>query len=786
MAANNDAAARKRLSTYGKAAKRKPFSSVSTGFTPFAGDIWDPIDDAATNATIPPPAAPAAKAQASRAPESTGKGKQLARQYGRRGTSKPPDQTQSQPLPQNPAAGYESEGDNQKAKKRKITRTMSEKREMSAGLYSTPDSSPTGMRSPDTQSSGTDPVAQPAKPPNLPPRVKSPPVSQSTPMRGVVTADRPRVLPPFSAKTSRALDNLSVRDKPADKKQQIPLRLGRGEPSHSGAEAKERRPSPESRPRPKAAVPTAPSASRRKRLIDVLAEQAEDNSSSEGEESKEDDELAILSRRVPTSRRSTPPPAIQPQPQSAVRVRATPMGQKAGPKFTYGQQRTILAEPNGSFDQFGLGSVGDVPSKASLFDYSALASKSTADAFSFMDEDDETGNSGAVRTIHELRQAGANSRFGDEMHDIIDRISAPTPKPSSLRRGALLELAQRVQEKEFRRQFRNHGEGDLFKQVGQEMDTIGGYAIVSALVTLFASSTSAHLVPQLRAQGIMALLSRFLDETSDIIVIARDRKNNVSKNGQNTLSAIKSAILKLPVWEPTQPKTLPPRTLALKCLDLILRHSTDPATEDDIFTPAVTDLLFTILSASNAEPNYWDFPREQESTDLYYTISLLESHSVTAMESHLALHWTTQYAPVLADTLEKALRRPADKFDQLESLTLRLTMNATNNNPDAVGIFVEKGLLQDLAGTASDTFDVLLKSLAAGTLLSQTLESLILMLGVMINFCEHYPPAAQSLADMDDGSPLDQLIRLFLDHGAKTSDVSNQIAMCTIAMRDGG
>ncbi len=65
-----------------------------------------------------------------------------------------------------------------------------------------------------------------------------------------------------------------------------------------------------------------------------------------------------------------------------------------------------------------------------------------------------------------LRQAGADSRFGDEMHDIMERISAPTQKPSSLRRGALLELAQKVQEKDFRRQFRNHGEGGLFKQVG--------------------------------------------------------------------------------------------------------------------------------------------------------------------------------------------------------------------------------------------------------------------------------------------------------------------------------
>ncbi len=105
------------------------------------------------------------------------------------------------------------------------------------------------------------------------------------------------------------------------------------------------------------------------------------------------------------------------------------------------------------------------------------------------------------------------------------------------------------------------------------------------------------------------------------------------------------------------------------------------------------------------------------------------------------------------------------------SLTLRLMLNATNNNVDASGITDINGFLVALAETACGAFHVLQKVMKDDQFLPQTLESLIIMLGVMINFCEHYPPAAQSLNDVDDGSPLNRLIQAFLDHFSTTSDV---------------
>jgi hypothetical protein len=424
----------------------------------------------------------------------------------------------------------------------------------------------------------------------------------------------------------------------------------------------------------------------------------------------------------------------------------------------------------------GLGGLGDIdeePGRAPFLGIGSMIKSSTLSTFSFIDEEDETVNTGAVRSLHELRQAGANSRFSDEMDDILDRIGAPSSQPSSLRRGALLELAQKMREKSFRRQFRNHGgDGGLFNHLDQENDLIAGYAIVSVLTTLLGTSISQHLTQQLQSQGMASLLAQMLAESSDITIMARDRKRNVSKNGQSTLASIKTAVLQLPVWEPTSPTTLSPRTLALKATELILRQSTDADLEAAIFSTAVTDRLFSILSEYE-KPECWDFPAQPESNDFYLALYLLETHSVSAMQSQLGSRWTSQYLPTVADVLETAMRRPADQFNDLSSLALRLTLNTTNN-PDAPGMFVRKGLLRDLAKAACGTFDIVLKSIKDDNFTAKVLESLIFMLGVMINFCEHYSPAAQNLFDMggEDVSPLEQLIRVFLDYHSTTADVS--------------
>src|SRR3569833_1551255 len=393
------------------------------------------------------------------------------------------------------------------------------------------------------------------------------PRSPATPPEDVTMKNAASTMP-FSPGTVKTLDTLAVgARKSAAPQKHIPLRPTAKSQIKSGSSAPKADAVPD--PLPKA---TQAPAKPRRRLIDALASQAEASSEDDEEDNDSEQDMEPKnSRRSPAKDELISLDHVSPMPASPgpsrTRVpsrQVTLSTKKPGVKFTYSQQRTVLAED--PFD--GLATGDDLLSQPLLPN-----SQSNLSAFSF-DDDDGAATTGAVRSVHELRQAGANNRFADELDDILDRIGKPTPgKPSSMRRSALLDLSQKLRDKSFLRQFRSHsGEATLFRDLGKETDAIAGYALCCILVTLLASSASTHLYHELKTQGISQLLATLLPNELDIAAIAKDRKSNVSKHGQSVLLMTKSAILELDICESPQvaPPQLSPRTLALKCLELIL------------------------------------------------------------------------------------------------------------------------------------------------------------------------------------------------------------------------
>ncbi|KAK4219382.1 wings apart-like protein 1 [Rhypophila decipiens] len=707
-----------------------------------------------------PPASPVTQPRR-RVVASSSKNKLQSHKYGRSANEKRVEETQSQP--QLSTTAMEIDGDDKrKLKKPRLVRSQSEKAKI-GDVYSTPDSSPS---SPPPRVVNAFPRSVPVQKPQA--------KGRRTPERDTKTKTAVSSAMPFSAKTTRALDNLSLSSEtPPGPNQTFALRLSKPQPGSSTSKPMgKKRPSPEadsSSPVKK----TEGKGPKRRRLIDALNAQADSSSEDEEEEHTSSQETAVSPHRVSPGLHSSTPPPPEVTHQSKV-VRQVHSAKKAGPKFTYsGQQRTMLAEEEDIFGH-GLGSIDEEPSsKGPLLNFGRP--KSTKfNAFDFMDEDDETVNTGAVRSVHELRQAGANSRFTHEMDDILDRIGVPTPKPSPLRRGALLELAEKIKEKDFQQQFRNHSNNvGVFKSLKEETDIVCGYSIVAIFATLLATSVSAHLLQQVLESGLAPLLGRLLGETTDIVLLVKDRRQNVSRNGQTTLGGIKASFLKLPIWEPMSPVHLSPRTLGLKCLDLILRQPSRSSVETEIYTAEVTDRLFAILSASTDDS--WDFPSHQASIDFYLALYLTESHSINALQSRLGTRWTSHYIPIVADVVETALRRPADESNDLDGLALRVALNVTNHNEAACRQFVERGLLLRLVESACVAFELSLNSVKVDSFLPKVHESLIMMLGVMINFCVYYPPASESLGKSAKASksPLERLIRVFADNHAKTADADS-------------
>ncbi|GKT59013.1 Rheb small monomeric GTPase [Colletotrichum tofieldiae] len=506
---------------------------------------------------------------------------------------------------------------------------------------------------------------------------------------------------------------------------------------------------------------------RRARLIDQLVAQTEVSSESDSDAS-DDSEVSLAGFGAKTASPSTPARPVDMTPKPSLRPKVLSSTRKL--RSTYGQQRTLKADESGGDSlgsQMGIDGIQR--------DLSPAPTMSKLASFAFEEEDveeEDSSKGGGIIDIHALRQAGANHRFADSMADILDRVGTPQPPRSSSarsRRNALLELASKLRDKTFVRQFRDQGAKDaLFQAIGQEEDLVSGFALLSVLLVLFASYSVPHLVPQLQSEGIAQLASRLFELDEDIVGFAGQRQSNLSRNAQSSLSALKSTIQQLDLWKGSPPAVLSPRIVALKAISVLCKDGDSPATRDIL--AGLTDQLFVFAEKG------WEQSRAEgiEGTIGGLALSLLEGYSIAAMESDAGPRWTELYLPIVADILTAAMARPMQQFGDFESTTLKLALNTTNNNPAAASAFSRGELFRELAEASVVGFELLQQSVRQGAFSKDVYETLMLLLGVMINTTEHCPSTRRSVDAWHgrDESPLDKLMDVYLENRESAGTVS--------------
>ncbi|OTA61154.1 hypothetical protein K449DRAFT_395851 [Hypoxylon sp. EC38] len=609
------------------------------------------------------------------------------------------------------------------------------------------------------------------------------------------TVQRVSKLPKITAAESTASStrntNLTNKVKRDNMQQQIPLRFARGNVA-----------------KPKAAVPPsnavdgevrstlqlAPesvSKKRRKRLIDALVEQTNDDeveSVDEAFESQIDSSQPTLSHQPSDisvlDSQSLPQTPERKAGTSQVTSTRTFARSSSALKFTYGQGRKVLEEEGDLLESLALPDMS-IPLKGRRLEL-GNPKKSTSSKGAIDDEDSTLNGSpnSKLRNIHELRQAGANSRVADTMQDLADQIGSPDSKPSSSRRAALLQIAEKIKDKAFMWQCRDHGvEAALLKDMGKESDTISAYLILSILVTILAKWPSSHIQQLIRLGDPANMFAQLLGVSRDIKFIVRDRKSNLSKRSQASLLAIQTTFCELSIWGENNPSYISPRSLVLKCLHLIVTKDVNAAKDPAIFSPAVTKALFTILSEAVDGTEHWNYPAATEAIDLMHSLSILDFHAVSVAESQRATtDWATRYLPIVADIFGASSRNvmsntavQESEGKLLEAAILKLTINLTNNSLEAPEIFVSKGLIPALAGSISSNFTRIWESLSQDTWADGILDSLVLRLGILINFAEHSPLVRQVINDShhEGQRPVDELIRLFLENYRRTAEADS-------------
>ncbi|KAH6686134.1 hypothetical protein F5X68DRAFT_13825 [Plectosphaerella plurivora] len=502
----------------------------------------------------------------------------------------------------------------------------------------------------------------------------------------------------------------------------------------------------------------------RVRLIDRLAAQKEDGIVSDSEP-----DLAVQFSEQRAAEASTLPvhevPSTPFRSGAPVSSKAAGQSSKKANVKTYSSIRSIRTDA-ASHDGIG-GTRFDMDAEFGLSASTPASKIRQPDLFAFDDEEaEEHRPRSGILGLHALRQAGANHRFANELSDLFDRIGTPQPVGSSSarsRRMALLELGRKFQDKKFISSFCDDASHEtIFRGMGEERDLINGFVLASALIFLLSRSSSPHLALELCANGIEKLLRRMAQVEEDISHFAQQKQNNVSKNGRVSLEALRSALLQASgIWGTHSPHELTFRTLSLQALTMLCRHA-GYTSSSGVVAPLVPT-LFSLVADGNAALNS-SGGGPVSLVDLRLSLSLLQESSVVAMEDGRGTEWLAECLPALSSILSTLTRSPTSEAEDIELHALKLAMNVSNS-PEPAAILGTDELLHSLSKAAVSIFGDLHDNIRRGQFLEGQYGRLILVLGVLVNMTEHHPPARARFGTwVDEPSPLDELVVVYLDH----------------------
>lgn len=479
---------------------------------------------------------------------------------------------------------------------------------------------------------------------------------------------------------------------------------------------------------------------KQRRLIDALAAQkdSESESDNEIEDRKAKRELNSSSQHLEDEIRSLvpPSPSVPVEGRSPAKV-YTPRtmdasGKGTKIKFTYSQTSRSMAPAPRGLSQVGV-TLPEEPESDSIV---SSPLNTAPDPFDLSEASDlEDDKRLEIKSVHELRRAGANNRFSDELEDLISRIGNAGPGPSTLRRNALLELSQKLQKKDFASQFRDHADRDsIAHHVGDEADLISGFALSSVLVIFLSDRPAPHLLCKLASDGIGKLLGRLLLVQDDIDAIASRKETNLSKHSRRCFSEVKSYILQMDLWAGHSVTDLTPRTLALQLLDLLYKS----CNWDEARTISADCLGNLSLMAA-------DLIEELEGSldsDINFSllVSIMESQSNVARAADQEVVWLRQQSSNATDILRRTLQAWHNLPARTRMAALKMAINATNTSEGA-SAFGNGKLLGFASQCISDGIVSAREAVDNHRLDDVSYQSLLLVLGVMINILEHCPAA---------------------------------------------
>ena len=378
---------------------------------------------------------------------------------------------------------------------------------------------------------------------------------------------------------------------------------------------------------------------------------------------------------------------------------------------------------------------------------------------------------GAMRSIHELREAGGNVRLVSELEVILDDIGDYQPGSTSNRRSKLIDLNNKLEEPANCRLLVDQGlESRLMADVDLGNDLITNGLVVAALLQLMAFSSSTLLLTNVSDLRFVRFLIGLLGSDQDILSHARHRETNMSKATQSDLKVLCSALLKSTAWRTGKPSVLSCHVLSLQCLEYLVRQTREAGSLSEVLSAhAIRRIVATSVPPFSTLPPQ---PAEKSINCLELALSILESCTISNAAECQASLWAGETLERVVGLLPLLSLWRGEECGPSRTLTLRLYLNLTNKSPALCEDFSTPEVISGMFGIVILNFE----HLADNTLETDKtilLDDLILSLGSLINLADLSQIARQLMMDLHyrSQSYLDIILELFMNRSKNAAEV---------------
>ncbi|KEF61640.1 uncharacterized protein A1O9_03208 [Exophiala aquamarina CBS 119918] len=429
---------------------------------------------------------------------------------------------------------------------------------------------------------------------------------------------------------------------------------------------------------------------------------------------------------------------------------------------TYAKQRSHLSD---MLD--GLESTSQPSSQQSYSQPTSFTSLASQMDLGLDDDSDEAGTFKQPKSIHELRRAGAITKFDNELSTVLDEIESGLKSP---RIRGLIQLLEKLADITFLAHFQDSGWFSQFSDcAGASLDEVSA----TLMIVVFQRMTSAiHVSPKTSAQILDALyrLPRSLAVTNrPLSKVAKDRRQNLPKILLTELTEYERTASSQ-ADHPPFPISLIFFTALESTLRTLIKHG-------ERFQPLpsslVEDLLLALATIQQALSQ--GSGGEESLRILNILLSTLEIASFN--HDLVALIENSPQFPALRESLTGLLKWGHQaQQSQLEQACLKFIVSLSNNQPNICQEFAKEQLISGVYSVVDDHFcRVAASAVQAQELDGVKLDAAVLALGCLLNFADCADAARERMLESVQGgrSLIDGLIDIFNSYFDLTSEADS-------------